>query len=345
MLNLVLFGPPGAGKGTQSAKLVERFNLVHLSTGDIFRYNIRSETELGKLARNYMERGALVPDDVTIGMLGEELKKHPKARGFIFDGFPRTETQAEALDEFMNRIGQTISYMIALEVEEEQSKKRLIHRGDVNGRPDDMDPEIIKNRLIVYKNETAPVAGYYRKQKKYKGIDGMGSIDEIFELISKVVEKGEGVTMGNEQQAMDSPDNYRGQKAIATQSVEKATVKNKSVPKPSAKKEAVAKAIVKNKTVAKKPSPKKKVVAKAVVKKKSSAKKPSPKKKVVVKAVKKKSSAKKPSPKKKAVVKAVVKKKSSAKKPSPKKKAVVKPVVKKKPSAKKPSPKKQKASR
>lgn len=188
MLNIVLFGPPGAGKGTQSEKLIDRYQLVHLSTGDIFRANIRGETELGKLAKSYMDKGELVPDKVTIGMLKSEVTKHPEAKGFIFDGFPRTTAQAEALDEFLKSMGSEIAMMLALEVPEEELKKRLKLRAETSGRTDDADPEVINKRIAVYQRETAPVADYYRSQNKYKGVDGTGTIDEISQRLYRAID-------------------------------------------------------------------------------------------------------------------------------------------------------------
>lgn len=179
MLNIVLFGPPGAGKGTQSERLIEKYGLIHLSTGDVFRANIKGETDLGKLAKSYMDKGQLVPDEVTINMLRSEVDKHSDPKGFIFDGFPRTNAQAEALDELLSSMGTSISVMLALEVEEEELKVRLKKRAEVSGRADDADPAVIENRIRVYNNETAPVKSYYQNQNKYIGIDGIGSIDEI----------------------------------------------------------------------------------------------------------------------------------------------------------------------
>lgn len=191
MLNIVLFGPPGAGKGTQSQFLIEKFGLVHLSTGDIFRRNIKEGTELGKLAQNYMNQGKLVPDEVTINMLKAELEKYPGSKGFIFDGFPRTEAQAKALDELLKEKNTSITRMIALEVPEEELKRRLADRAATSGRADDADPEVIQKRIDVYMDETLPVKAFYEKQNKYCGINGVGSIEEVtkrlFDVINQLI--------------------------------------------------------------------------------------------------------------------------------------------------------------
>jgi adenylate kinase len=179
MLNIVLFGPPGAGKGTQSERLIEKYGLVHLSTGDIFRANIKGETELGLLAKSFMDKGALVPDEVTIKMLKSEVLKHENAKGFIFDGFPRTNAQATALDELLGSLNTSITMMLALDVEEDELRERLKKRAEFSGRPDDADPAIIQNRINVYKNETAPVKAFYEAQNKFISIQGLGEIDEI----------------------------------------------------------------------------------------------------------------------------------------------------------------------
>lgn len=187
MLNIVLFGPPGAGKGTQSEKLITKYNFSHLSTGDIFRANIKGETELGKLAKSYMDKGQLVPDEVTIKMLESEVNKHPDAKGFIFDGFPRTSAQAQALDVFLKTKNSSIGMMLALEVPENELRLRLAERAKTSGRPDDANPDVIQKRIDVYNNETAPVKSYYEEQGKYIGINGVGNIDEIFSaLCSKI---------------------------------------------------------------------------------------------------------------------------------------------------------------
>jgi len=179
MLNIVLFGPPGAGKGTQSERLIEKYNLVHLSTGDIFRANIKMESELGVLAKSYMDQGLLVPDSVTIEMLRSELIKKQEVSGFIFDGFPRTNAQAAALDEVLLTFKTSITMMAALEVEEEELKRRLLNRSTTSGRADDGDISIIENRISVYNKETAPVKTFYQNQNKFISINGLGTIDEI----------------------------------------------------------------------------------------------------------------------------------------------------------------------
>ena len=188
MQNIVLFGPPGAGKGTQSALLVDHFGFVHLSTGDIFRANIKGATELGQLAKSYLDQGQLVPDDVTIRMLEDSVNAHPEAKGFIFDGFPRTTAQAQALDAFLSGKGQAISGMLALEVPEDELKVRLAKRAETSGRADDADPAVIQNRIDVYNAETAPVADHYRGQDKYSGIEGLGSIEDIFGRLKSAIE-------------------------------------------------------------------------------------------------------------------------------------------------------------
>jgi adenylate kinase len=187
MLNLVLFGPPGAGKGTQSQKLVDKYNLVHLSTGDIFRFNIKNATELGTLAKSYMDKGELVPDEVTINMLKAEVVKNSTAAGFIFDGFPRTIPQAEALDTLLASMNSSITLMVALEVPEEELLKRLLLRGKDSGRADDVDPNIIANRIKVYHDQTAVAADFYNKQGKFHSVQGVGEINDIFNSICTVI--------------------------------------------------------------------------------------------------------------------------------------------------------------
>lgn len=189
MLNLVLFGPPGAGKGTQAAKLTSKYNLVHLSTGDIFRANIKGQTELGNLAKSYIDKGELVPDSVTINILESEVDKNPNAEGFIFDGFPRTTPQAEALSTFLASKGTAITVMTALSVSEDELVNRLLLRGQDSGRADDQDESIIRNRISVYNEQTAVVADYYSAQDKFEEIDGVGAIEEIFERLCQAIDK------------------------------------------------------------------------------------------------------------------------------------------------------------
>ncbi|NNC51322.1 MAG: adenylate kinase [Flaviramulus sp.] len=188
MTNLVLFGPPGAGKGTQANFLKEKYNLVHISTGDVFRFNIKNETALGMLAKSFMDKGELVPDQVTIDMLNAEVEKNSDANGFIFDGFPRTNAQADSLDRLMDSKDSQINAMIALEVDDEILVKRLLERGKTSGRKDDADESIIRNRITEYYNKTAILKDYYTAQDKYFGVDGVGSIEDITVRLSKVID-------------------------------------------------------------------------------------------------------------------------------------------------------------
>jgi adenylate kinase len=187
--NIVLFGPPGAGKGTQSAKLIEKYGLVHLSTGDILRAERKAGTILGKRANDYIEKGELVPDEVVIGMVANKINEFPGGKGFIFDGFPRTTAQGKALDEMLHSLGHPIDKMIALEVDEDELTKRLLLRGETSGRADDQDEATIRNRFKVYNDETLPLKDYYMAQGKYIGVNGMNSIDEVFEDLCKELDK------------------------------------------------------------------------------------------------------------------------------------------------------------
>lgn len=188
MLNIVLFGPPGAGKGTQSAMLVEKYRLNHLSTGDLLRGEIAAGTALGLEAKKLMDQGVLVPDEIVIGMIRSKLEQNPDAKGFIFDGFPRTVKQAEALDALLKEKGTSITIMLALEVSEDELIKRLLNRGKDSGRSDDQDEAIIANRIKEYNMKTAPLADYYAAQNKFKGVDGIGSIEAIFEALCAVID-------------------------------------------------------------------------------------------------------------------------------------------------------------
>lgn len=190
MINIVLFGPPGSGKGTQAQNLIEKFNLKQISTGDLFRFNMKNNTELGQLAKSYIDKGELVPDQVTIDMLTDELKKPCEAQGFIFDGFPRTATQTQALEDIVKEVlNSHINVCLSLIVEDKVLVERLLKRGETSGRTDDSNQEIISNRIKEYYAKTAEVAELYKQQGKYVEINGVGAIDEISEKLFAEVEK------------------------------------------------------------------------------------------------------------------------------------------------------------
>ncbi len=379
MLNIVLFGPPGAGKGTQAQKLIEKYKLIHLSTGDIFRSNLKAETPLGLLVRSYMDAGQLVPDDVTIKMLEAEVNKHPEVKGFIFDGFPRTEAQAEALDNLLNNKSTSISMMLALEVDEEELKKRLLLRGKDSGRPDDQNPEVIQKRIDVYNNETTPVKEFYSSQGKYFGVYGIGEIETIFKELCKVINSFTEQSITTSEMKGAKKDEVVSKEAkestfetiktiikkVAKRVVDKVTTPTtkktiqKTIKKAAApvKKKTVKNAVNKtSKPIAKKTikkvakkvkvAPKKKVVkkiAKTVVKK---AAKKVIKKRVTAKKIAKKKVAPKKVNAKKGTPKKIIKKKSAPKKAVKKKsikkvaKSSRKPAAKKAISKKKPAKKK-----
>lgn len=186
-MNIVLFGPPGAGKGTQSEKLIEAFQLVHLSTGDILRNEIANKTVAGLEAKKLMDQGILVPDSVVIKMIEDRIDANRNANGFIFDGFPRTTAQAKALDEMLQRKGSSINMMLALEVEDQELIKRLLNRGKESGRPDDQNETVIGRRIGEYNAKTAPLKDYYLAQGKFYSINGIGSIDDIFGRLCHVI--------------------------------------------------------------------------------------------------------------------------------------------------------------
>ena len=188
MINIVLFGKPGAGKGTQAEFLRDKYNLVHISTGDIFRYNIKNETELGKQAQVYMNQGELVPDSLTIKMLESEVDKNLDAKGFLFDGFPRTEAQAIALDQFLVYKGWEVTATVALEANDDVLVQRILERGKTSGRADDQDESKIRNRYAEYNEKTAPLIDFYKKQDKFYAVDGIGEIAEVTQRLSTVIE-------------------------------------------------------------------------------------------------------------------------------------------------------------
>ena len=188
MINLILFGKPGSGKGTQAEFVKIKYDLIHISTGDLFRNNISNNTELGLLAKSYMDKGDLVPDEVTIKMLESEVNNHPNAKGFIFDGFPRTTVQAEILDQFLITLKLSISMTIALEVDENLLIERLISRGKDSGRSDDQDRTKIQNRFDEYNKKTSPLINYYKNQNKFFDVDGVGDINEISSRIFNTID-------------------------------------------------------------------------------------------------------------------------------------------------------------
>ena len=188
MFNLILFGPPGSGKGTQSEKIVDKFGLKHLSTGDLLRRELAEKTPLGIEAKSFMDKGQLVPDEVVIGMIDSSLDKSPNAKGFLFDGFPRTVAQAEALDKLLSLKKTEISKVLALEVSEEELVRRLLKRGETSGRSDDTNEEVIRKRFAVYQKDTAAVAEHYKALGKFEAIKGVGSVEEIFISLSNAIE-------------------------------------------------------------------------------------------------------------------------------------------------------------
>ncbi len=188
MINLILFGPPGSGKGTQATKLSQKYELLHISTGDLFRYEMGNNTPLGVEAKRYINEGKLVPDTITIGMLKNKVNANPDVKGYIFDGFPRNEFQAKSLDDFLKEKGSSVTLLLALDVDDEEIIKRILLRGKTSGRADDSDEAVIRKRITVYNEETTPVMAYYEKFGKVVKINGIGSIDEIFNRLTGAID-------------------------------------------------------------------------------------------------------------------------------------------------------------
>lgn len=352
MLNIVLFGPPGAGKGTQAKKLIDSYHLIHLSTGDLLRVEIANGTSLGLQAKSIMDRGDLVSDEIVIGMIENKLAENPDSKGFIFDGFPRTTAQAQALDELLEKKNTAINMMIALEVDNVELTRRLLVRGHESGRADDQNEDIIKNRIAEYNNKTAPLKNYYSNKGKFHSVYGIGTVEQIFELLCATIdnkikvkviepdgiptiadvnldEKKEFSKKASEIVAPKVAEVKKAAPAPKAVEVKKASpapkkveVKKAAPVKPAAKK--VVKKAAPTKAAKKPAKPAKKVVAKKAVKKVAPKKATKPAKKAVKKVAPKKVA----KPVKKAVAKKVVKKAAkSAKKAVAKK--VVKKVVKK----------------
>jgi adenylate kinase len=189
MVNFLIFGPPGSGKGTQSVRLAEKFNLIHLSTGDMLRAEIAAGTELGKTMSSIMSKGELVPDEVVIEMIAVKIDNSRNAAGFLFDGFPRTVSQTVALEKMLNQRGMKIDSMLVLDVDHDELVKRLIGRAELSGRPDDKDPAVIENRISVYRDKTEPIIEYCRERGIYEPVNGMGTIEDIFERLGAIMQK------------------------------------------------------------------------------------------------------------------------------------------------------------
>ncbi|HXB41389.1 MAG TPA: adenylate kinase [Bacteroidia bacterium] len=310
MLNIVLFGPPGAGKGTQAKKLCEKYSLIHLSTGDLLREEIAQGTVLGVQAKTIMDSGVLVSDNIVIGMIGSKLDANKDAKGFIFDGFPRTQAQAKALDELLESKKNRITMMIALEVTDEELTKRLLQRGAESGRADDQNEEVIKRRVYEYNSKTAPLKQYYSMQSKFHSVYGMGTIEDIFDLLCATIDNKvrkdepfhDGTVTVADISVEDEPARHLNEKMEVGSPKSKAQSqepkiqsqkpKNKKEPKAKIEKKTIKKAVTKKKIV-KKDAPKKKAAKKIIkkkvsgpVKKKTTAKKTAGKK-TIKKAVKK----------------------------------------------------------
>jgi adenylate kinase len=331
MLNLVLFGPPGAGKGTQSENLINKYGLVHLSTGDILRSEIARGTSLGKKAKEVMDRGELVGDDIVIGMIESKLDENPHAKGFIFDGFPRTTAQAVALDDLLQKKGTGISGMLALEVDDEELTKRLLLRGKDSGRPDDRDENVIRKRIQEYNTKTLPLKNYYNEQGKFHSIQGIGSIDEIFKsLVERIVFLNAEMDLTSLETDLEHldltiedfelADDIAPELLLEIDAIKRAEAEEEEESRQERKSSKTQSSAKVQKALIKKTASK--PVKKSVVKKpvKKAAVKAKPFKKKVQSTLKKKAATKKPIKKtaKKITIKAKASKKTAAKKPAKK---------------------------
>lgn len=308
MLNLVLFGPPGAGKGTQSENLINKYGLVHLSTGDILRSEIARDTTLGRKAKEIMDRGELVGDDIVIGMIESKLDENPRAKGFIFDGFPRTAAQAVALDDLLQKKGTGISAMLALEVENEELIKRLLLRGQASGRPDDRNEDVIRRRIQEYNDKTLPLKKYYSEQGKFHSIHGIGSIEEIFQsLVDRIVFLRAEMDLTGLESDLEHLDLTIQDFEVADDIAPELLLEIDAIKRSEAEEEEEAREVKKQQ---KQKTPQKSAPAKKVVAKKAAVKKKPVKKTNPVKKAAPKKAAKKASPKKavKKTVKKAVKK-------------------------------------
>lgn len=330
MLNIVLFGPPGAGKGTQALKLVEKYQLVHLSTGDLLRGEISAGTILGQEAKILMDQGMLVPDDIVITMINNKLDKNLNAKGFIFDGFPRTTAQANALDRLLTHKGTGITLTLALDVSTEELTKRILQRGLESGRTDDVDEKTIRNRVNEYTNKTAPLKEYYSHQRKFHSVNGIGTIDDIYNALCRKIDgvilpELAGIVIENTPQpetvsSIAPAPIYQQNNFSAVEDEEVEDEAPEEIPSRKISIPAVKK--LKTKTAKKKTNKKRSAKKKPPVKKKAA------KKKIAKKITKKKTSTKKITKRKITASKKVVKKKSTSKtakkKPTLKKKTVEK---------------------
>ena len=317
MINLIIFGPPGSGKGTQALNLIEKYNLIHISTGDLFRYNLKNNTKLGKEAKKYIDKGELVPDSVTIKMLQAKAKESGKVKGFIFDGFPRTIPQCKALDTFLKKSGHNVSKLLMLDVPDQELMTRLLERGKTSGRADDLDPDIIGNRLSVYKQTTFPVFNYYQTLGKAVKVWGVGSLEIIFKRLSLEIDDLIGKpTSSKKAKKKSAAKKSTSRKSATKKRINKTTAppKSKSAAKREANKKATAKKVAAKKATAKKASTKKTTAKKTTSKKTAAKKTTAAKKSSTKKVTAQKMTSKKPSNPKTSTKRATAKKRTNNKK-------------------------------